>query len=201
MGCPDADLARARSGRLWHRDVVRLMLLAALLVAACSTAPDAPGSPVGSGAGGGAAREAWRTATLRDVLTGDDFSIADLVGKVVVIEPMAIWCVNCRFQQLEAQHALETLGADDVVYLSLDVDARERPEDLAAYTRREGFDWRFAIASTEVSRSLAATFGDQVLSPPATPLIVLSAAGEVVDRHFGGKNAAELVALLRPLLP
>lgn len=177
------------------------MLLAALLVAACSTAPAAPGSSAGAGDQGGSAGEAWRTAVLRDVLTGDEFSIRDLEGKVVVIEPMAIWCINCRFQQLEAQHALETLGSDDVVYLSLDVDARERPEDLAAYARREGFDWRFAVASTEFSRSLAATFGDQVLSPPATPLIVLSRDGDVVERHFGGKNSAELVALLRQQLP
>ena len=181
---------------------MRLTLLATLILAviigACSaSAAVSPAAP----AAGDATAETWRTATLRDVLTGDEFTIRDLEGKVVVIEPMAIWCVNCRFQQHEAQQALEELGSNDVVYVSLDVDPRERADDLSAYAQREGFGWRFAVASPEVSRALAKTFGDQVLSPPATPLVVLAPDGRVVEQHVGGRSAAALVTLLRPHLP
>lgn len=187
---------------MWQGDAVRLTFLATLTVAlalgACSApAAVAPAAPPADAA----TAETWRTATLLDVLTADEFSIDDFGGKVVVIEPMAIWCINCRFQQSEAQQALVELASDDVVYLSLDVDPRERPDDLSAYARREGFDWRFAVASTAVSRALAETFGDQVLSPPATPLIVLGPDGRVVAHLFGAKSASDLVALLRPHLP
>lgn len=167
----------------------------AFAVAACSTGSGGTAATTSAGA------EAWRTASMRDVVSGEDFRIADFEGKVVAIEAMAIWCINCRFQQLEAQAALAEVDSPDVVYLSLDIDPNERAEDLAEYARREGFDWRFAVASPEVARSLAASFGDQVLSPPATPLIVLGRDGEVVERHLGIKGARDLAALFEENLP
>jgi hypothetical protein len=69
-------------------------------------------------------------------------------------------------------------------------------EDLAEYARREGFGWRFVVAAPEVSRSLAATFGDQIQSPPASPLVVLGPEGEVIEKHIGIKSAADVAALL-----
>jgi thiol-disulfide isomerase/thioredoxin len=140
-------------------------------------------------------------ASLRDVVTGEEFRIADLQGKVVVIEAMAIWCTTCRFQQLEAQAALDQIASPDVVYISLDVDPNERAEELAEYARREGFEWRFVVAPAEVSRSLAATFGDQILSPPATPLVALDPDGQLIEKHTGIKSAVDLAALIQEHLP
>ncbi len=160
-----------------------------------------PNSGQGSAAPSATPSEAWRTASLRDVVSGETFRIDDLRGKVVVLETMAIWCVNCRIQQLEAQAALERVASPDVVYISLDVDPNEREADLAEYARREGFDWRFVVAYPEVSRSLAASFGEQVLSPPATPLVILGSDGAVIETHVGIKKAADLVALIEAHLP
>lgn len=165
----------------------------AILVAACSS--DGPSQ------GAGTTSDAWRTASLRDVVTGEEFRIADLEGKVVAIEAMAIWCSTCRLQQAEADAALAEVDSPDVVYISLDVDPNERDEDLAAYAQGEGFTWRFAVASPEVSRSLAASFGDQILSPPATPLIILGPGGELIEKHIGIKGANDLAALFKEHLP
>jgi predicted small secreted protein len=174
--------------------LLALLLALALVAGACSTA-DGQGQGVPSG------DEAWRTAALRDVVTGEEFRIVDLRGKVVVIEAMAIWCFNCRLQQAEAQAALEQVASPDVVYISLDLDPNERAEDLSQYARREGFGWRFVVASPELSRSLAATFGDQVLSPPATPLIILGPDGALIEKHVGIKSAGDLAALIEEHLP
>lgn len=140
---------------------------------------------------------AWRTTELTDARTGESFRIADLDGRVVVIEPMAIWCINCRYQQRQAQAALAELAPSDVAYVSLDVDPRETQADLARYAEREGFDWRFALAPAEVSRSLADEFGDIVLAPPSTPIIVLDPAGGVVAFSLGGESPADLVAFVK----
>ncbi|MEW5990467.1 MAG: TlpA disulfide reductase family protein [Chloroflexota bacterium] len=177
------------------RSRLALILAAAIVVGACSgtTAGGSGEEPTGD--------EAWRTATLRDVVTGEEFRIADLEGKVVAIETMAIWCFNCRQQQGEAKAALDATDSADVVYVSLDVDPNERAEDLAAYAGREGYDWTFAVAPPEVSRSLAATFGDQVLSPPATPLIILGPDGQLIEKHIGIKSADDLAALFAEHLP
>ena len=176
------------------RSLTSTLLAIALVAAACST---------GGGQDQGVSTDdaAWRTASLRDVVTGETFRIDDLRGKVVALEAMAIWCVNCRVQQGEARAALEQVGSPDVVYISLDVDPNERDDDLAAYAAREGFTWRFAVASAEFSRSLAATFGDQILSPPATPLVVLGPDGEVIEKHIGIKGADDLAALFEEHLP
>lgn len=171
------------------RRIIGLVVALAVVGAACSS--EAGATPSGQPAEGG-----WRTAVLRDVATGDEFRVADLQGSVVVIETMAIWCSSCRVQQQQARTALAQLEDADIVYISLDVDPNERGEDLADYAVREGFGWRFAVSSPEISRSLAAEFGERVLSPPSTPLIVLGPGGEVVEQHFGVMSSDDLAALL-----
>ncbi len=167
----------------------------ALLLAACGAG--------GGASGGGASGDttSWRDAQLTDVRSGDTFRIADLEGKLVVIEPMAIWCVNCQFQQSAVATALERGAQPDLVYISLDVDPNERPEDLARYADEAGFGWTFVVASREVAKSLAAEFGDQVLSPPSTPSIVLAPDGSLVEKHLGIRGADDLVDLFEQHAP
>lgn len=169
-----------------------LGMIVALAVAAC--APAAETSPT-------AADQLWRTADLVDVRTGESFTIEDLDGSLVAIEPMAVWCSSCAIQQGEAAVALRDLGDPRLVYISIDVDPNEPAADLAAYADQRGFDWRFVVAGTPVARSLAETFGDQVLSPPSTPLILIGPDGEVVDQHYGIRGADDLVALFSAHLP
>ena len=57
------------------------------------------------------------------------------------------------------------------------------------------------VAPEVVSRSLARTFGDQILSPPATPIVILGPDGELIEKHFGIKSAADLAAVIREHLP
>jgi hypothetical protein len=144
-----------------------------------------------------AAREPWRTATLTDARTGESFTIADLTGTVVVIEPMAIWCGNCLRQQKAVAKALTALEGEDVVYISLDLDPSERPADLAAYADGHGFDWRFVVAGRDLSRMLARDLGDQVLSPPSTPRILITPDGAVTGPDFGIAGADAIEAGIR----
>jgi cytochrome oxidase Cu insertion factor (SCO1/SenC/PrrC family) len=166
-------------------------LLCLMLVVGACAAPTSPSQ----------ADAAWRTEPLLDVRTGESFRIDDLRGKLVAIEPMAVWCTSCRAQQREVSIALEELGSQDIVFISVGVDPNERAEALADYAEQWGFDWRFAVAPTAFSRSLADEFGAQVLSPPSTPMIVLDAGGAVVDNHFGIRRAEQLLSLLSAHLP
>src|SRR5687768_14801097 len=144
-----------------------------------------------------ATSEPWRTLPLEDVRTGETFRIADLEGKLVAMEPMAIWCSNCRIQQQEAVAAIADVDSDELVYIGIDVDPNERARALARYSRDEGFDWPFVVASRDLARSLAESFGDRVLSPPSTPLILVGPEGDVLDVHFGIRRADELADALR----
>ena len=162
--------------------------------AASSTAAASPGAaspPEASQAvaSPAAALEPWQTLALRDVRSGETFAVADLAGKLVVIEPMAIWCSNCERQQRAASEALASIDSADVVYISLDVDPGEAGSDLAAYADERGFDWRFVVAGRDMSRALAQAFGDQVLAPPSTPKIIVTPAGEIIGPQFGVADA------------
>ncbi len=180
----------------------RLALLAVLALAAagCGDGASSPGATADGGAGPVPAA-GWRTATLTDVRSGDAFTIESLAGKLVAIEPMAVWCSNCRIQQREAVTALQAVASDDLVYIGLDVDPNEDPAVLAAYADEQGFPWAFSVASVELARSLAEEFGDQVLSPPSTPLILIGPDGTVIESHVGIRRADELEALFRRHLP
>ncbi len=108
---------------------------------------------------------------------------------------MAIWCTNCLAQQGHAYEALAELDPERVAYVLLDVDPSETPEALQAYRDSHGFTGTYAVATTEVARALAAEFGDVVLSPPSTPMIVIGTDGTVTLTEFGQKSPAEIVAL------
>lgn len=141
----------------------------------------------------------WATATLTDVTNGESFSIADLVaaGQIVFIEPMAIWCTNCRRQQSDALTALGSLDRSKVTWLSLDVELSETPEALKEYSRQQGFDFRFSVATKEIAAALAAEFGNLVLSPPSTPIIVVGSDGSVVLTEFGHKSVDEIIDMAK----
>jgi thiol-disulfide isomerase/thioredoxin len=140
----------------------------------------------------------WAVATLTDVSTGGQFRIADLAaeGKVVFVETMAIWCTNCRVQQMEAAAALGELDPARVEWVVIDVETSESADALARYRDQHGFPFRYAISDAALSRSLAMHFGDVVLSPPSVNVIVLGTDGRVTHL-LGHHSAADLVAIAR----
>jgi thiol-disulfide isomerase/thioredoxin len=156
-------------------------------------APDTP--PATRDVGAGPLTQAWATAILTDVSTGETFRVADLADTVVILETMAIWCSNCRAQQRDVQAALARLPRDKVVYVVLDVDPNEDAASLADYRVANGFEGRYAIAGDDVATALTADFGDQFLNPPLTPMLIVGTDGTVIRTDFGHKSVDEIVNL------
>lgn len=134
---------------------------------------------------------------LTDVRSGETFTLGELAASSgpVLLEPMAVWCSNCRAQQQEVVSAHQTGTFSSV---SLDVDLSESPEYLAAYADREGFDWHFAMTDANLYRLLQDRFGVASTNPPSTPLIIIGADGTVRPLEFGRgtRGAEELLAEL-----
>lgn len=128
--------------------------------------------------------------TLTDVRSGEAFTLAQLASDgPILLEPMAVWCSNCRAQQHEVLRAHEAATFTSV---SLDIDLSESPDQLADYADREGFDWHFAMADAELFRLLQERFGLGATNPPLTPLIVIEPDGTVRPLEFGrGTRSAE----------
>jgi cytochrome oxidase Cu insertion factor (SCO1/SenC/PrrC family) len=144
----------------------------------------------------------WMGLSLSNVVTGQQFRLSDYHGKVVLIEPMAVWCTKCRALQQEIRSVHQQLGAQaaDLVTISIDVDPNEDEQYLKAYVEQVGHDWAFAIAPADLSRDLADVYGNQILNPPSTLLLIVDRAGAAQLLPFGPKSAADLLNALQPLL-
>lgn len=136
---------------------------------------------------------AWYGVALTDAASGKSFKISDLKGKVVLVEAMAQWCSSCKKQQAEVKALHEKLGMlDDFVSIGLDIDPNENVSDLKDYVTRNGFDWQYAVSPAEVSREIASLYGDQFLSPPSTPILIIDRHGVAHVLPFGLKSVDDL---------
>ena len=145
---------------------------------------------------------AWFATSLKDVRSGESFSINEFNGKVVLVETMAVWCTTCYQQQNQIRALHDAMGMrDDFVSLSLDIDPNEDEAALTSYTQKNSvFDWRYAIAGADVAREIGKTFGDQFLNPPSAPIFVVDRHGVGHALPFGIKSADDLMKALQPFL-
>lgn len=185
-----------------------LILASAVVLAACSagTSPDSSDAgPTPADAGATTPERASTTASpagdalldheLVDVRSGDTFTLGELASDMpVLVETMAVWCTTCLAQQREVVQAHELADFHSV---GIDVDPNERPEDLAEFADREGFDWSFAMADPAIVKLLTDAYGFAVTNPPSTPTFIISTDGTVRALEFGRvRSAEELVAEL-----
>jgi thiol-disulfide isomerase/thioredoxin len=144
----------------------------------------------------------WLDTPMTNVVTGQAFRVSDYQGKVVLVETMAVWCSKCRSQQEEIRKLHQDLGdrKPEVVSISLDIDPNEDAQYLAAFVAQTGFDWIYAVAPAELSRTLGLTYGNQFLNPPSTPILIIDRHGAAHPLPFGIKRADELRQAIQPYL-
>jgi thiol-disulfide isomerase/thioredoxin len=136
----------------------------------------------GSGEGGESvdADAVWRTTELTDVLTEETFSIDRLDGPVA-IQAFAVWCPKCERQS----RALASVD-ESVTVVSLNIDPNEDAAKVREHAEGNGFDWRFAVAPTEMTESLVEAFGTAITNAPSTPIIV--DCGDGTTEFFSGSQ-------------
>lgn len=164
---------------------------AAPAASASPSASDAPDDPTSTPI---AFDDALLAIELRDVRSGETFTLAELAADApVIVETMAIWCSNCKqqMQEITAAHELA-----DFHSVSIDVDPTEFAEDLVAYADREGFDWPFVLADAQLATMLRDRFGTAVLQPPGMPKLLIRTDGSVELLPLGDLLSADEVAAL-----
>lgn len=143
----------------------------------------------------------WFGISLTDVRTGKKFTMNDFKGKVVLVENLAMWCSNCKKQQIQVKALHSALGMNqDLVSIGLDIDSNEVASDLKTYTDTNGFDWIYAVAPVNVTRAIGNLYGNQFLNPPSTPILIIDRKGQVHTMPFGIKSADDLKKFIEPFL-
>ncbi len=139
---------------------------------------------------------AWLSTPLTDARTNKPFTLASYAGKTVVVEAMAAWCTTCLAQQRQVIEARKVLGYS-VIYISLNVDPNQNAAGLAQYAADNGFDWTFAMGSTEAIEQLIAQYGRTITNPPSVPLFIINPVGKPSELVTGGHSADDLVKLIK----
>ena len=149
------------------------------------------------------AKPDWFNIEMTDVRSGQTFSMNDFSGKVVLLQTMAEWSINCTNQQAEMKK-LESLegNSKDLVLISLDTSLHEDAASLKEYADTLGFDWYFAISPLEVDRALSNLYDGEYMNPPLAPMLFIDRQGKVYGLPFGQliKGAVSLQKTLAPYL-
>jgi len=113
----------------------RLLALAVALLAASAGTLAACG---GDG-GGGVAYEA------RDLVTGEDVSVADLAGRPVLLVSWATWCAECDEVLAGLQAFADSPAAEEIAVVAVNLDASDADGAIEAKVERHGLTtalWR-----------------------------------------------------------
>jgi cytochrome oxidase Cu insertion factor (SCO1/SenC/PrrC family) len=173
-----------------------LLFISLALMAAC-----APSQVTTTSVPVATATPEWFGMELTDAQTGETFTMNDYVGKVVLLETMAIWCPNCIVQANEVRKLHAALGnPKDLISVTLDVDINEDSASLKEYAYGYGFEWHFAVAPLEVARALGNLYTAQYLNPPLSPMLIIDREGNVHHLEYGLKDAETLQKAVEPYL-
>lgn len=135
----------------------------------------------------------WASIQLTDARTGETFTLSDFAGKVVMVEPMATWCSNCRQQQGNLRSIYTDFDDNDVVFISMSVENNLENIRLAEYADDNQFNWTFIVATPELLSALTNQFGRTITNPPATPRFFIDADGTVSNLITGFHNSQAIV--------
>ncbi len=161
-----------------------VLVLAGLWLTACGAAS------------GSTDRTAWMTVPFTNVKTGKSITLADYAGKTVVVEGMAAWCGVCFYQQTQAAQMMAQIKSDQIVYISLDLDANEPYATLVDYATKNNFGWTFATTNKPLMEGLISQFGRTISNPDSMPIFLISPSGHVSQLYTGGHTAEQLISLI-----
>ncbi|MCB9456368.1 MAG: hypothetical protein H6671_10320 [Anaerolineaceae bacterium] len=137
----------------------------------------------------------WASLPITNARTGEIFTLADFAGKTVFVEPMATWCTNCRRQLgSNVRPAFEQSDPEQVVFISFSVGENVTDQRLAEYANEQGWEWIFAVASTEITAGMTADYGRGVITPPSTPHFVIGPTGTLSALSTGFEGTDTLLA-------
>jgi thiol-disulfide isomerase/thioredoxin len=89
-------------------------------------------------------------------LNGNQVSLSDYRGKVVILDMWATWCGPCHAVMPELKYIYENYTRDDLEILSVDIDPRESIEDILDFIEwfedqyNIEIDWIFGLDDSRI---------------------------------------------------
>ena len=129
-------------------------------------------------------------------ITGDTVKLADMEGKVVLLDFWAVWCGPCRKSMPFFQELQDKYGKDGLEVVGVHVEDRMPPPDeVAEYLAKLGVTYTNLVSTADTDNEF------MIFAMPTTYLV--DREGVIIKRHIGFNPAtapAELEEYVRSLL-
>jgi len=126
---------------------------------------------------------------------GQDLTLADFRGRVVLLNVWATWCVPCRKEMPALDRLQAKLGGDDFVVIPLSID-RKGVEAVKSFYREVGVE-KLAMYLDPSGK------GSRGLAVPGVPTtLLIDRDGREIARKMGAAewDGAEIVALVERVI-
>ena len=114
-------------------------------------------------------------------LDGNEVSVQDYKGKVVLIDFWETWCGPC-LQVFPAMDSLRKEYNDDFIVLAVNLQDSDTPEGVAAFKKEKGYDFNFVLDKNEV--------GPKVISFGIPFKIFIDPNGYLIKAEVGSNGTA-----------
>ena len=122
-------------------------------------------------------RKANLNFVLKDI-NGNDVTLSDYRGKVILLDFWATWCEPCKKQMRYLDLFYNHFKSSGVNVLTINTDSPKSMSKVKPYIRTKGFDFNVAVdPNSQVYKKL------KIQQMPTT--IIIDKKGNVVYRHKG----------------
>ncbi len=124
-------------------------------------------------------------------LAGNNTTLSQLRGKVVVVNFFTVWCQPCRHEMPDLNAIYKENREKGLVMLGICLNAD--PKQLQVLVKQLQLDYPVLLGTDKVSKD----YGD-IVAVPTT--FILNKEGKVADKIVGPRKKEEFLKMITPLL-
>ncbi len=140
---------------------------------------------------GWGADQAAPNFTLPNVLTGQDYSLSQFKGKVVVLNFFTFFCGPCREEMPHLNEIYNQLKSKGLQFLGIAINSD--PTQIRFLVKELGLQYPVLIGTDKMSQA----YGGVSIVPTT---IIINRQGNIVHRIEGTRSKAVFLKLIEPLL-